>query len=197
MAERIHDVMTARTKKRIRDTFISLVEQYGFNAVTVRNLTATARINRGTFYLHYKDKYDVIEQIQTDFLDGLQKVMVVNISPDEMKQTYREEKPYLPFVGMFEYIHKYGSLIRLLLGPKGEPGFAGKLRDMVNRSFHKKLQNNNIFNNNPAIPQEYLSAYVAAIFLGVMEEWLSQDMPHSPEQIAVFYIKLIFLQPFK
>ncbi|EHS58706.1 TetR/AcrR family transcriptional regulator [Paenibacillus sp. Aloe-11] len=197
MAERIHDVMTARTKKRIRDTFISLVEQHGFNAVTVRNLTATARINRGTFYLHYKDKYDVIEQIQTDFLDGLQKVMVVNISPDEMKQTYREEKPYLPFVGMFEYIHKYGSLIRLLLGPKGEPGFAGKLRDMVNRSFHKKLQNNNVFNNNPAIPQEYLSAYVAAIFLGVMEEWLSQDMPHSPEQIAVFYIKLIFLQPFK
>ncbi|MFD1775570.1 TetR/AcrR family transcriptional regulator [Paenibacillus rhizophilus] len=197
MPENKHDAMAARTKELIKETFVRLVEKEGFGGVSVRNLTASAGINRGTFYLHYKDKYDLMEQIQTEILDGLQKVMVVDISSVELQQTYLDEQPYAPFVCIFQYLHEHGGLIRLLLGPKGESGFPGKMKEVVSESFYKKLFNHHTFENNPSIPKEYLTAFSVSVFLGVTEEWLNQDPPYSPEQIAVIYIKLLFFQPFR
>lgn len=53
-----------RTKEAIRDALITLIEEKGFDAVSVINITSRADINRGTFYLHYRDKYDLLEQIE-------------------------------------------------------------------------------------------------------------------------------------
>lgn len=44
------DLRVIRTKKLIKDAFFSLIEEQGFEAVTVKQLTERAGINRGTFY---------------------------------------------------------------------------------------------------------------------------------------------------
>lgn len=54
------DRRIVRTKKDIKETFISLLEEKGFEKISVSDLTEHANINRGTFYLHYQDKYDLL-----------------------------------------------------------------------------------------------------------------------------------------
>ena len=44
------DLRVIRTKKLIKDAFFSLIEEQGFEGVTVKQLTERAGINRGTFY---------------------------------------------------------------------------------------------------------------------------------------------------
>ncbi|EEL70861.1 hypothetical protein IGA_00005 [Bacillus cereus HuA3-9] len=55
------DLRVARTKEAIRDALTELINEKGFDSITVKDITARANINRGTFYLHYRDKYDLFD----------------------------------------------------------------------------------------------------------------------------------------
>ena len=61
------DPRVHRTKTLIRDAFMELIIEQGFDKVTVRAITERARINRATFYRHYTDKHDLAARL-TDIL---------------------------------------------------------------------------------------------------------------------------------
>ena len=48
----------------------------GFDAITVRGLTTCAGLNRGTFYLHYEDKYDPLQKMENEMLSGVEARLV-------------------------------------------------------------------------------------------------------------------------
>ena len=52
------------TKIDLRNALSQLLLQQNFESITIRELTEKAGINRGTFYLHYVDKYDMFEQMK-------------------------------------------------------------------------------------------------------------------------------------
>ncbi|MBM7542060.1 TetR/AcrR family transcriptional regulator [Amphibacillus cookii] len=56
------DPRIKRTRKLIMDAFITLSAKKSFDMITVKDITEEATINRATFYYHFKDKYDLIEQ---------------------------------------------------------------------------------------------------------------------------------------
>ncbi|MFC6650675.1 TetR/AcrR family transcriptional regulator [Paenibacillus rhizoplanae] len=190
----IHERMSAGTRALIEDNFLQLMEQDGFHKVSVRQLALRTHINRGTFYLHFTDKYDLLEQLQREILTGLEQVMVVKIVREEMSGHYLKGLPYPPLVHILEYLHQHGERIRLFLGAKGEAGFPGQFKEVIKRSFYRKLEMNGVFADHPAVPPEYLAAHSASIFLGITEEWLHSGMPYTPEELAVIYNEVLFMQ---
>src|SRR5262245_47558641 len=70
----VEDVRAKRTDKLLLSALIELTVQNGFAAVTVSDLTKHAWINRATFYRHYEDKFDLLNQyVRTvyELLDSL------------------------------------------------------------------------------------------------------------------------------
>ena len=63
------------TKRRLCDALIALLAQKPVREITVRELTALAKVSRGTFYFHYTDIYDLLAQIEQDQLEGLDALM--------------------------------------------------------------------------------------------------------------------------
>lgn len=59
------------TENYLKQALAKLLLEKNFEEVTVSDLTRTAGINRGTFYLHYVDKYDMADQFKNDTLDDL------------------------------------------------------------------------------------------------------------------------------
>lgn len=57
------DLRVKRTQKAIKDSFFKLVDKKGFEHISVKDITDGAMISRNTFYLHYSDKYDLLEKI--------------------------------------------------------------------------------------------------------------------------------------
>ena len=57
------DPRVKRTRKLINQAFFDLMNEKGFQAITVQDITDRAEVNRATFYAHYEDKYDLLEQI--------------------------------------------------------------------------------------------------------------------------------------
>jgi len=62
------DLRIRRTKKSIRDAFFELIDENGFDSVTVKDITDRALISRNTFYLHYEDKFDLLNKISKDLI---------------------------------------------------------------------------------------------------------------------------------
>lgn len=67
----IYDEMNEKTKENIQKSFLQLLKEQPFMKVSVRDITAFAKINRGTFYLHYEDKFDLLHQIEDNLLKDL------------------------------------------------------------------------------------------------------------------------------
>ena len=62
------DRRNAKTEKLLENALIKLMLEKSFDKISIKDLTETADINRGTFYLHYKDKYDLLEQKEAEML---------------------------------------------------------------------------------------------------------------------------------
>lgn len=63
MTKRKTDLRIIKTKKAIHDAFLHLIETKGYDKLTVQDIADQAMINRNTFYLHYTDKFDLMEQM--------------------------------------------------------------------------------------------------------------------------------------
>src|SRR5581483_672206 len=57
------DLRVRRTRANVRDALLDLIEEQGFDAVTVGNIAERAMVNRATFYRHYPDKYALVTGI--------------------------------------------------------------------------------------------------------------------------------------
>ena len=60
------DRRVRKTKQQLQDGFIQLRKKKDLKDITVKELCELTDLNRGTFYLHYKDIYDLSDQLETD-----------------------------------------------------------------------------------------------------------------------------------
>ncbi|QDH23138.1 TetR/AcrR family transcriptional regulator [Saccharibacillus brassicae] len=190
----VHEQMNARTRSAIRETFIALVREHGFDQVKIRQIGEGASINRGTFYLHYLDKYDLMERIQDELLEGFRQKLIVPIDFEETYRHHLQRLPYAPFTEIFAYFVQHANLFELLGSKNGEAGFPLKLKKAVTLSFEKKLGNSRILERHPDVPSDYFNAYAASLLLGTVEAWLERARPETPEQLALIYNELMMIQ---
>lgn len=69
------DRRTRRTKALLRQTLTALLLKKDLKDITVSELTRLADINRGTFYLHYKDIYDLFDQTEKEIMDDFTAII--------------------------------------------------------------------------------------------------------------------------
>jgi AcrR family transcriptional regulator len=196
MSNTSDDLRTLRTRKKIREALHQLVEAKGFSNISITDISARAGINRGTFYLHYRDKYDLLEKTENEIIEEIANYMrsadVQNIFNLEM-----QDKPF-PFIqSLFEYLKENGLLIKALLGPKGDPVFPGKLKSFIEANLFKQTLSKELSKETALIPSEYLLAYLLSAYLGVVEKWLEGGMEQSSEEMAMIITRMFFLGPFR
>ncbi|MCM3255693.1 TetR/AcrR family transcriptional regulator [Priestia aryabhattai] len=73
-----------RTRNLIMEAFIKLTMERDFKNIKIEDITKEATINRASFYYHFKDKYDLLEQvmdekIQTDVIHSIDNYTPLNI----------------------------------------------------------------------------------------------------------------------
>ena len=81
------DLRYVKTERAIRDAFFELLEESDFDKVSVTDITQRAQINRNTFYLHYSDKFNLVNSILIDFVQELSQQALKVIDQAEKPDT--------------------------------------------------------------------------------------------------------------
>lgn len=193
MSERIAEQKTARTKRLIRDTLTEQMEEKGFEGVTVRDIADQAKINRGTFYLHYRDKYDLLEQSEDEIIEGIKQI-VKEIKPQDAIAYTSQGEPFPIILRLFEFFKENAGFMRVVLGPKGDAAFQVKLKEIIKQTFLQKIAKV-IGNKDMLVPEEFLISYVSSAHVGVIQHWLETGMKQTPQEMTLILAKMTLLGP--
>jgi AcrR family transcriptional regulator len=174
MTQPTENLRVRRTQKLLREALIELIEERGFDSLTVGEITERALVSRAAFYRNYRDKYDLVEQI---FAEAMQALLKAVSTPE----TVHSPQTWVRF---FEHIAEYDRLYRALLGRKGSPWFVLKMRasmiDLLKEFGRFSLDNRPIYPPN----YEFIPDIMAAMIVETITWWLEHGMPYPPAEIA-------------
>ncbi|WP_042462991.1 TetR/AcrR family transcriptional regulator [Neobacillus dielmonensis] len=193
MTKKLNDKRVMRTKRLIRDTLTELMEQKGFDAITVKDITDKAMINRGTFYLHYQDKYDLLEKSEAEFFSSLEQI-VRDLNPQVAISLTSQNEPFPVIVKLFDYFQETAPFLKALLGPKGDPKFQVKLKEMI-KTLMRQVLLSQVNQEDLLVPEEFLLSYISSAHVGVVQYWLETGMQKSSEEMTLILAKMTLLGP--
>ena len=159
------DVRVRRTRALLRDALVDLIEYRGFDRVTVADLTSRAMISRAAFYRNYRDKYELVEQIFDEAMAEMTTGRQGGTRP-----------PGQRLADFFGHIATYHRLYGALLGRKGSPWFADRMRSALAGMSSEHLPGRTADALVPSI--------ISAMFLQSITWWLEHDRPCPPDKIA-------------
>lgn len=177
--------ITVQTQKNLREAFWTLYTQKPIEKITVKEVTDAAGYNRGTFYLYYKDIYDILHTIEQEILDTIGR-----FANQWMDESIAFEWPI--YVGqLLEWSQVYAAYISVLLSEHGDPAFAHRLKQILRPLIqHWMITTDHL----PETELEILTEFHLAGTLSALSTWLSQKKPMSFEQFVGFMMKHFFPQ---
>ncbi|WP_054721954.1 TetR/AcrR family transcriptional regulator [Lacticaseibacillus nasuensis] len=124
--------MANSTEVKIKAAFVGLLNQTSFEQVTISDITRAAHINRGTFYLHYVDKYALLTSYEDDLASQLDQLLH-ELADSLTLESLRTNGIYSlnTVASIIEFVANEFGLIQVLFGPNGDPKFEPRLRRIV------------------------------------------------------------------
>lgn len=179
------DRRVMRTRHLLLRSLTSLMKEKSIKDITVKELCEKSNINRGTFYLHYKDIYDMLEKNEQELLAQLAQAFQ-NYPPRDTP-----DFPYPLFAELFRIIDQYSDFCFVLLSPKGDISFLTKIKQVfTHRYIQEFMTAGQTVDFLPAY-YDYYSHFLVCGCCGLIETWLAQGKKESPEEMAHLMSRLI------
>lgn len=172
-----------RTQNLLQSCLLELMQKKPIGQISVRELTDAADLNRGTFYLHYKDIYDLLEQMENDLL---QEFIEIDRShpPEAMGR-----QPLALLLDLFTFIADHEQFVTLILITNPDRQFVQKLEDVIRERCFRDW--NILFSVPRSEKSELYTAYLISGCIGVIEHWLKEGLAQPPQELAEYVNAMI------
>ena len=158
------------TRNALRGALLELIRQKPIKSITVTDLCSCADINRSTFYLHYKDVYDLLGEMENDLLA-------------QMRGAFPPENEHaLGMLPMIRVVYENRTLCLAIQGENGDPRFAERITRLSREAFVSRWRQTMPAREEHQILLIY--SFVSAGAAAVLMQWLRDDCPESPEEVA-------------
>lgn len=178
------DRRICRTKMDLKKALVYLMNEKPFSAITVTEIVSHANYNRATFYRHFQDKFELINE----YMNEIQADLEIAIrAPYVHSNTMHIESLTPEKVSIFQHVYRYADFYQLYKDNKGISEFQDRFIDTC-----IKLQQKDFF-----WPNEDLSfhTYRAYGVWGLILRWIKSDFSDPVEEITAQLICIISYQP--
>lgn len=180
MKDNNNDRRVRRTKRLLTKSLTMLMKEKKINKITVKELTDLADVNRSTFYLYYKDIYDMVEKIENemfeDFTTQLNKLYLSEANKDNTLSF---------FIYVFEFIKENSDMCKILLGQDGDYNFLNKFKQAIIACQPP------IMHSLGGLEGRYFMPFAISGCIGAIQQWLEDDMNISSKEMSNFLMDLI------
>jgi AcrR family transcriptional regulator len=168
------------TKMALKQSLLELISDRPIGRVTIKEICDTADINRGTFYKHYNDQYDLMNEILSE-LDIETKAAFEHIHTDAANSA-------AVVAEIIRIIAAQSSLCKIICGDYSDKKF---LRKLINNAREKFIERwKKIIKNADTKQLDMLYTFVANGVTAIIQNWLQGGMEESPDEIAGFIAKI-------
>jgi len=179
-----------RTKNLLRKALLELIEEKGVDAITVSDITNRAGLNRGTFYLHYQDVSDLLEQNKSEVYEGLKEI-IVQLSFLELLNYASKDEPYPTTIKIFEFCKLHSEFFKVILGPKGDPSFLEQINRFMQNQLSRRIPEWQPQQNKVIVPLGYLITFVISANMGILQHWFEMGLKETPTELALIITRII------
>lgn len=170
------------TKFALKESLSELLETKPIEKITVKEICEKADINRGTFYSHYSDQFDLYNHVVQEFITKAVEILG-NIFESEPHDIYKSATM------VYEYVKENSKLAKPLLDGRVIFGF-DKYTDIFNDIIHK-FYLDEIKRQVPNVHfVDMVYQYIAAANITLIKYWVNTGMQESPEEMASLAMKL-------
>lgn len=184
MARRL-DRRVVRTRKLLREALMALILEEGYDAISIQDITDKANLGRATFYLHFKDKEELLLDVMDEFIADLLGQV------PQLSEAYWRLEDLKPIIKLFDLAAEHYDLFRILtIGSGG---------NAANRQLHQSIANHiaatiqkvsDEKGTTPLIAPEFIANHFAGSLLSTIYWWLDNDLPFSVEEMADMFLKI-------
>ncbi len=177
------DRRIARTRAALRDAVFGLIREKGFDALTVQDITDRANLSRATFYLHFKDKEELLTISLQEIYEGL-RGPGPDLSLSELRRNPKAEQAF--FSSDLQHVSDHAEIYRTMLSEQGVWPFWSQILDYLceraREDFEKIARDNG---RTPVVPIDLVASFCAGASLGVLRWWLLKAPDTPMEELAM------------
>lgn len=176
MQPKVEDRRVRKTKKLLKDSFIELMYEKKVKDITVKDITERADLNRGTFYLHYLDIYDLLNSIEDEAIENVEHML------HYFNQSYQQQTTYQLLEQLFTYVYDNQQIFQILLHNQSEGMFLSKIQRLIKTLGLETLKT--VCNDSQSEYYSFFLSFASSGVLGVIGYWFETGLQQSPQEIA-------------
>ncbi len=174
---RTTDLRIIKTKQALHDALLTLLSQKPLEQISIAEICREAKVNRGTFYLHYEQKEGGL------FEEYFQEIM------EDLYQSY--EEPYRAVttldtnqldpntIRIFHHIERFKMFYRIVFSKNVPLTYYYMLFDGIYSLLKRDITSHHVHQMEDHISIDYYSAYQANAIIGLIIQWYRGDFSDS------------------
>jgi len=190
-----------RTRLSLRAALLGLLKQKNYDDISIEEITEHANVGRATFYLHYKDKEDLLlEEFSEMANEKAQTLSEIPFSAwfpilDNPESEPEKSDSPLPLLMVFQHIKEHSDLYYILLKSSKSSRTFERIRKISTETIIKFVQAKLITDPIPIlfkVPIDFFAAYFSGALLSTVDWWLEEGLHYTPEEITNMFRGLFF-----
>ncbi|WP_042461693.1 TetR/AcrR family transcriptional regulator [Neobacillus dielmonensis] len=161
-----------KSQEAIKHAVIELMSEKKFDDITVQDIADRANVSRGTIYLHYLDKFDLLDKMIGEHINEM-KILCASTADMEFAEAN------LPW---FEYLEQNYLFFSTMLASKGAHSFRRQFHEFLIEEFKDEV--NILEGKNYGLNGEIILQFIVTSYVGIVEWWITNDMPYPPDVMA-------------
>ena len=176
------------TCERLGSALVALIQERPIDDVTVQDVLDRASVGRSTFYLHFRDKDDLLLSQLEKFLETMSTAL-----------STRNERSHrvVPVAELFAHIGSQKKLYRALADSGRLNDFFDLAQGYFARGIEQRLTESKRLSNlaQPRLPQRELGARASALagsLLSLLRWWLDRGARESPRAMDELFHRMVW-----
>lgn len=178
------DLRIVKTKKLLYTTLVELMKEMPFEEIKVSDICNRALVNRSTFYSHYQDKYDLLQE----FVKDIKNTLAIELSKNKEVNSVRDY--YIEMISIFiDHIEENKDIYKSVVVNNKNSITMDIVYDVMNDDINKHIEEFDEYTNKKIPVDVIVKFYLGAIF-NVGIEFLNNNQKYTKDEI-IKYIKIL------
>ena len=178
-----NDPRVRRTRQLLQNAFLELMQEKGFSAISIHDITERATVNRSTFYAHFADKYALMDSL---IREQFQQVLASKLPPTSSWETQTLRVLIQTVLEYFREFHRHCQPVDTL-----DPLFERSVQEELVAVLLTWLKQGSIAEKRWRVPVETVALVVSWAIFGAAVKWSQGAQTTLAEQMASDVLRVI------